>query len=56
MNVISANYRLSDNVTVQITMRSNRVLTAREVRMFGVLAEAAEKVGAEQANALEVPE
>ena len=48
MNVISSTYQLTEDVTVTITMRSTRVLTAREVRAFGILAEAAEKVGAEQ--------
>jgi len=50
MNVISGTYNLGPNVTVQITMRSNRIIGASEVRSFGLLAEAAEKMGAELAE------
>jgi hypothetical protein len=52
VNVISQTYRLSEDVSVTIVMRSQRVLTAESVRSYGILAEAAEKLaGAELVEA-----
>lgn len=50
MNVISGTYQLRKGVEVQITMRSQRVIGSDEVRSFGLLAEAAEKMAAEHSD------
>ena len=58
MNVISGTYQLGNGVTVQITMRSQHVISADDVRSFGLLSEVAEKIETEHRGddaALDVP-
>lgn len=44
MNVIMQTYNLSENATLQITLRSPRVLTGKEVEAYGIIAAAAEQL------------